>query len=116
MISLPKSIQAWHSDEFEAVFKRELEALGGDHLPLQQGLSHSSYAQDHNLKIVILNLTDEGNLAMIKVGAFYSGIVAGCSCSDDPSPTDEVNEYCEMQVTLNLNNGEASITLLTESV
>lgn len=115
MITLPKSTQAWNSGDFEDILKKELEALGLDHLPLQQGLSHSSFALDHHLKMVILNIQEQDNLAMIKAGAFYSGIVAGCSCSDDPSPTDEVNEYCEMDITLNLTDGQASIALSSEN-
>jgi hypothetical protein len=42
MIRLTNSMAAWGTPEFAAVLKQELQALGGDGLPLQQGLSASS--------------------------------------------------------------------------
>ncbi|MCW9023772.1 MAG: hypothetical protein OQK73_03740 [Gammaproteobacteria bacterium] len=59
----------------------------------------------------MLRIHENDNLVSIKMGAFYTGIIAGCSCSDDPSPTDEVNEHCELDVKINLVNGDASVTL-----
>jgi len=82
---------------------------------LQKGLSSSSIAIDHNLKLIVLRTNECNNLITIKMGAFYSGIIAGCSCSDDPTPTDEVNEYCELEVNINLVNGQASVALSAEA-
>lgn len=111
MVSLNKSVQAWDSDDFESVLKMEVKALGLDHLPLQKGLSSSSVALDHNLELVVLRSDERNNRVTVKLGAFYSGIIAGCSCADDPTPTDEVNEYCELEVSINLANGLASVVL-----
>ncbi|HHA19331.1 MAG TPA: hypothetical protein ENK70_06460, partial [Methylophaga sp.] len=102
---------AWNSRDFEVVLKNEVKALGLDHLPLQKGLSSSSVALDHNLELIVLRTNECNNFITIKMGAFYSGIIAGCSCSDDPTPTDEVNEYCELEVNINLVNGQASVAL-----
>lgn len=114
MIHLTQSAHAWNSSNFELVLKNEVKALGLDHLPLQQGLSSSSIALDHDLKLIVLHSHDSGNLITIKMGAFYSGIIAGCSCANDPTPTDEVNEYCEFEVKINMANGEASVALSTD--
>jgi len=111
MVHLDKSAQAWNSNDFESVLKMEVKALGLDHLPLQKGLSSSSVALDHNLQLVVLRTQECNNLVTVGLGAFYTGIVAGCSCSDDPTPTDEVNEYCELEVKIDLGNGQASVVL-----
>ena len=115
MINLIKSAQAWNSSGFEVVLKNEVKALGLDHLPLQKGLSSSSVALDHNLQLIMLQVHESNNLITIKMCVFYSGIIAGCSCSDDPTPTDEVNEYCELEISINLVNGQASVALSTDT-
>lgn len=81
-------------------------------LPLQQGLSLSSYVGKSPVSAIILNTTEKTDSIQIKAGIFYTGIIAGCSCSDDPSPTDEQNEYCEVQFTINKDTAETTVTLL----
>jgi hypothetical protein len=111
MISLPESSRAWNSPDFDGVLKVEVGNLGVDQLPLQQGLSSSSIALDHDLDVVILHKQEAGGTVVIKAGIFYFGVEAGCSCADDPTPTQEQNEYCEFLIQIDLANGDASVTL-----
>ena len=48
MIFLPKTVAAYNSKIFEDVFKKEVETLSLNELPLQQALSQSSYVSDSN--------------------------------------------------------------------
>ncbi|MFK5949791.1 MAG: hypothetical protein QM500_13590 [Methylococcales bacterium] len=77
-------------------------------------MSLSSYVGNSPFSAVILNTTDESEFIKAKVSIFYTGIIAGCSCSDDPSPTDEQNEYCELQFIINKNTAETSVNLLND--
>ena len=61
--------------------------------------------------MIILVADDEGFIH-VKAGIFYSGIIAGCSCADDPTPVDEQNEYCEVQFEINKKTAEATVALL----
>lgn len=88
-------------------------ALDSEHLPLQQGLTQSSYVSDSGFSIVILNSFDTAGVIQVKTGVFYSGVIAGSCCSDDPTPLNEQTEYCEMQVEISKSTAEAKITLLT---
>jgi len=90
----------------------ELEALPDNQLPLQQGLSQSSYVADSPFKVTVLKLTETEKEISLKVGVFYSGIIAGCNCADDPSPADEINEYCELDIQIDRATGQAQISLL----
>ena len=83
-------------------------------LPLQQALSTSSHVTDSQRTVTIIRVSDGENLIHIKAGIFYSGIIAGCSCADDPTPIDEQNEYCVVQIEINKQTAEATITLLDE--
>jgi hypothetical protein len=112
MIQLSKSAAAWGSPEFNDVLKGELGKLCIHQLPLQQGLSGSNHAMDCRVEAMIISSTDDAEHIHVKAGIFYSGIIAGCSCADDPTPVDEQSEYCEVQLDINKETAETVITLL----
>lgn len=114
MIHLPQSLSAWNSPTFKDVLKQEIEQLDAAQLPLQEGLATSSYALDDRFSVMIISVTDEPGLIRTKVGIFFSGIMAGCSCADDPTPVEPQNEYCEMQVTIDKATAEASVVPLAD--
>jgi len=114
MIRLTKTINAWGTPGFEDTLKGEVEQLDADQLPLQQALSTSSHVTDSQRTLTIIRVSDDEDLIHIKAGIFYSGIIAGCSCADDPTPIDEQNEYCVVQIEINKQTAEATITLLDE--
>ncbi len=112
-IQLKKSLSAWGTPEFNLILKMELEGLDVDQLPLQQGLSSSSFALDDNLSVIIMSSSLRTDIIAVKAGIFYSGLIAGCNCADDPSPdSNEQNEYCEIQLQIDRATGEASVSLI----
>ncbi len=114
VIRLAKTLNAWGTPGFEDILKQELEQLGVNQLPLQQGLTTGSYALDENLKVLINAVSEEAGFIRIRAGIFYAGIIAGCSCADDPTPVDEQSEYCQVQVDIDKLTAETTVTLLAE--
>jgi len=114
MIRLDKSLRAWGGADFEAILKREVEMLGADNLPLQQGLSGSSYVAESPITMMIHRVAETENVIRIKAGIFYQGIIGGCSCADDPTPTGENNEYCEVQIDIDKTTAVTAVALITE--
>jgi hypothetical protein len=112
MFSLPLSLKAWNTGNFNVVIKREISALDPDLLPLQQGLQHSSYAITDRLSVTILNTRDSASDIIVKAGILYNGIIAGCSCSDDPTPIDETNEYCEVLFYIDKYTANTTVELI----
>jgi len=112
MLKLNPSLHAWNTDAFTDVFKKEVGSLGCDELPLQQGLSHSSYANSDNLSVSVLNVEDDEEFIFVKAGLFYTGTIAGCNCADDPSPVDEINEYCEFMFRINKQTGDTTVSFV----
>lgn len=112
MIRLGKSLSAWGAPDFESVLKEEIRQMGAEQLPLQQGLLNTSYALDDKLDVRVISVSDEPGFIHAKVGIFYAGILAGCSCADDPTPVEEQAEYCEVQLDINKMTAEAEVTLL----
>lgn len=113
-MKLKKITECYRDSNFKSILKLEIQAIDPALLPLQQGLSLSSYVGKSPFSAVILSTTDEPNSIQVKTGIFYTGIIAGCSCSDDPSPTDEQNEYCELLFVINKQTAVTAVTLLSD--
>jgi len=107
-------VNAWETPDFKAVLKAEIEQLGPDELPLQQGLSTASYATDAGVEAMIISAAREEGVIRAKAGIFYKGIIAGCSCADDPTPVEEQSEYCEMQFEIDPVSGEARVNCVVD--
>lgn len=114
MIRLDLALRAWGKSDFGATLKREVEKLGADHLPLQQGLSGSSYVAESPITVMIHRVDGTGNMIRVKAGIFYHGIVGGCSCADDPTPIGENNEYCEVRIDIDKTTAITAVTLIME--
>ncbi|MEN8169222.1 MAG: hypothetical protein ABFS08_03280 [Pseudomonadota bacterium] len=114
MINLKQSLSAWGTATFKEVLKDELEQLKAEELPLQQGLSLSSYVSAEPFKVMVINVADDESMIRVKAGIFFTGIIAGCSCSDDPSPTDVQPEYCEVRFEINKQSAATAVVLLPQ--
>ena len=114
MIRLTKTLDAWGTPGFKDILKREIEQMQAGQLPLQQGLSTGSYAIDSNLQAMIIGVSETAGCIRVKAGIFYSGIIAGCSCADDPTPVNEESEYCVVLLEINKLTAETTVALLTE--
>jgi len=112
MIKLPLSLQAWGTKDFEPVLKIEVGKLDANLLPLQQGLKYSSMANAENLSVVVLNTAEDEDELKVSAGLFYTGIIAGCNCADDPSPVDEINEYCEVLFCIDKTTAITTVSLI----
>ena len=115
MIRLPKARDAWSSVHFKETLKHELETVDASLLPLQQGLKLSSYVSDEPFQVMIIHVRDDRAAIRVKAAVFYSGIVAGCNCADDPTPLNTQTEYCELLLSIDKSNAEATIELFSES-
>lgn len=114
MIQLPDVLNAWGTPGFNEVLKGAIEQLDAEMLPLQQGLSQSDFTTGANRRAVVLNVTDENGFIHAKTGIFYTGMITGEGCADDPNPGGEVIEYCEVQLDIDKKTAETTVTLLKE--
>jgi len=112
MIKLVSSLQTWNTPAFISNLKEEICSLDSSLLPLQQGLRYSSIANADSLSVSVLKTSEDEDHIFIKAGLFYTGIIAGCNCADDPTPVDENNEYCEVSISINKVTAEATINLV----
>jgi hypothetical protein len=107
-----KTLKTWNTSDFNDTLKNEIAQMDINQLPLQQALTQSSHVSDSGFSFVILNTSEEEKNIIAKAGIFFSGVVAGSCCADDPTPADEVSEYCEVEFCINKDTGEVYLLLL----
>lgn len=106
---LTRSLTAFGTPGFEAALKEELSALGPDALGLQKELTAGSTALLDDLGVMILRRTETSGIIQLRTGIFFSSILGGCACADDPTPENENAEYCEIDITIDRLTGEARV-------
>lgn len=111
MIRLAKTINARGTPGLVDVLKQELEQLAPEQLPLQQGLSAGSHVHDAGFSVMVFGVSEENDFIRARAGIFYTSVIAGCSCADDPTPISELNEYCEVRLAIDKNTAETTVTL-----
>ena len=72
-----------------------------------------NYVIDSPVTVVINKIGERENQIHVKLGVFFQTVVSGCSCADDPTPTVENNEYCEMSLEINKATAVANISICT---
>lgn len=112
MILLDKSIRAWGTPDFADVLKQQLSQLDIDQLPLQQGMSVGSHVIDAPVTVVNIRAAEMKDVIRVQAGIFFQTVIAGCSCADDPTPINENNEYCEVQLDIDKLTALAIVKLL----
>lgn len=115
MIKLYKALRAWGTPGFESILKQEIVQLGADQLPLQQGLSGSSSVSNEPVTVVINSVVETADVIRIRAGIFYQGMIGGCSCADDPTPDNGINEYCEVNFDIDKSTAATRVVLVADS-
>ena len=82
--SLTDALRDWGTEKFEGTLKRELENLAAKCLPLHEGLGAGGLIDDSHLAVTVISARETGQFIHAKVGVFFTEIVGGCSCGDDP--------------------------------
>jgi len=111
MLQLVDVLEAWGTPSFEAILKQELSRQV-DRLPLQQALAFSSSVAETPITIILRGMVESDTGLCVCVGIFFHGLTGGCNCADDPSPQDEANEYCQLQLDIDKMTAVTTITLL----
>jgi hypothetical protein len=112
VIKLKKTLDAFGASIFKDVMKDEVERLDIQLLPLQAGLSQGSYVSENKFTTMILGVSEKTGVILANASIFYTSIIAGCNCADDPSPIEEQTEYCEVQFKINKKTAAATVKLL----
>jgi len=96
------------------VFEQEVATLESSLLPLMQGMSQGSQITAADIGVMLISADDAGSCIQVRAGIFFSSVIAGCSCADDPSPVDENAEYCELRFDIDKEGARTEVLLLVD--
>ena len=94
------------SSAYSRILKQELEALQPGSLPLQQFTTQGGVVDDADISVTVLSVVGHEHEILAKVGVFFTEVVGGCNCHDDPVHS---NAYAEMMLAINRQTAEADI-------
>jgi hypothetical protein len=103
------TLPAISAAEFGHALKSQLESLPAGSLPLQQGTSQGGYVDDSDISVTVISTSGTKGRIQAKIGVFFTEIVVGCGCGDDPFP---VNTYCELLISLDTNTAEVKFEVI----
>lgn len=109
LVKLQQALRDWSTESFEQSLKTELLGLEPGVLPLQQGVTRGGYVDAANLEFTLLEKSATPLQIMVRVGAFFNEIIAGCSCGDDPVTE---HTYCEICIRIDRRNAAADFQLV----
>lgn len=89
--------------------KATLAALPVDTLPLHLATTQGGQVAEDSVSFTVLRIDTDDSAVRARVGAFFTEVVGGCNCHDDPY---QVNGYCELAVTVDRASGGIRCQLL----
>lgn len=72
-----------------------LAELPAEQLPLQDGCTQGGMIDASDLAVSVLDVQQSPGRLSARVGVFFTEVVGGCNCHDDPGRS---NAYCVLEV------------------
>lgn len=114
MIRLPRALAAWGTPGFDGVLKQEVEGLDAALLPLADALARGSHVSSSRVGARVLRAEATPERLSVKLGLFFTTLIAGCACADDPTPEDDLTEYCEVWMRIDRRTAETEVVLVAD--
>lgn len=105
------ALQEPQSGTFEKALKHELENLPAGTLPLEKGTNRGGFVDDSDISVTVISVKQDENSIQAKVGVFFTEIIAGCGCGDEPMPE---NAYCEMLISIDRTTFAAKFEVIQQ--
>ncbi|MFW2372561.1 MAG: glucosamine--fructose-6-phosphate aminotransferase [Gammaproteobacteria bacterium] len=99
------------SRSFTRNFKHYLEQLEPDSLPLHRCTSQGGMVDDTNISVSILSVEETESTIEVKIAVFFTEIIGGCSCGDDPLSE---NAYGELLAIIDTASRKLTFSVLND--
>lgn len=108
MPSLKKTLADWNSNTLKETLAAEVISLGLDTIPLYLATEQGGLINEDSISLSILSKSEKDHYINIKAGFFFTEIVGGCNCDDDPS---ETNIYCVLSIKINKKTASCEFSI-----
>ncbi len=106
-----QTLNSWNTPHCKPILKRELEGLEAGALPLHLGTTQGGVVDDSPITVTVFGMSENGISVRASVGVFFSEIVGGCSCGDEPLAEPA---YCRLLVTIDKGSAEVSFEMVAD--
>ncbi len=96
---------------FAQRLKSALEHLPPGTLPLAQATTQGGRVDDSDISVTVVALRDDGDFIRARVMVFFSEVVGGCSCGDDPLAS---NAQGEFEVSIDRRTADAEFSVISQ--
>jgi hypothetical protein len=107
------ALQDWGTPRFDQTLKNEIEAVEAACLPLSRGTGLGGRIDGSDLTVTIISARENGQTLQARAGVFFTEIVGGCSCGDEPYSQPA---YCLLQVTIDRPTACVRFELIDEEL
>jgi hypothetical protein len=111
VVKLDETLRAWNTEAFARTLKAEIEGLEIGTLPLDEGLSHGGIVGDGGFSVTPLSTVEDADALIADIGIFFTELIGGCSCGDDPFPS---NAYCRIRLRIDKATAEAELSAVPD--
>jgi hypothetical protein len=108
VVSLGNSLRAWNTAAFAGSLKADILGLGAGVLPLHEAAA-GGCVDEGDIEITLLGTSHSATEIHANIGIFFTEVIAGCSCGDEPAAS---NAYCELRVSIDRGNGQARFEVI----
>ena len=105
-INLESCLSARDEKVLAQTITRALEALPPEDLPLHAYCSQGGWVEGSPLAVSVLELRPDTHCILARVGVFFTELVGGCNCQDDPA---KVNAYGVFEIRIDRISGLARV-------
>ena len=109
MLNLYDALAFRDAREFSMQLKHAIEALDASLMPLHRCVSQGGQVDASNMAVTVLGVTTVEDEICARIGVFFTEVVGGCSCGDEPF---ESPVYCELGLTINRQSGDAVFNVI----
>ena len=104
------ALQVADGEAFASTLRQEIADLPAGALPLEAALTQGGRIADGEIAVSLLGVSEDAAAIYARVGIFFTEVVGGCSCGDDPFTE---SGYCRMQLRIDKATAEGTLTLLS---
>ena len=109
MLNLNDALAFRGTREFSVQLKHAIEALDASHMPLYRCVSQGGQVDASDMAVTVLDVTAVEEEISARIGVFFTEVVGGCSCGEEPF---ESPVYCELGLTINRQSGDAVFNVI----
>ena len=106
---LANTLREWPHRSWKSALKSEIESLPSGSLPLEEAVTRCGIVDDNDISVTVINTSQNSTSIKATVGVFFTEIVAGCVCGEDPTAE---NAYCEILIDIDKITGTVDFTLI----